>query len=270
MKKLVLAPFRLPVHLLLVLNTVLLAVIVFLLAGGANRALAETEISHPPTLHYQGRLLDPISGQPKVDGAYSMLFSIYNQASGGSPLWSEARSVTISKGIFSARLGETSVLNTSLFDGQDLWLGLSVGADPEMTPRQPLLYVPYAVYAQNAKTLNGQPSSSFAPSTHTHSTLPLGYGAVNAIGTLVSGAYNVSNVTWNASLQRYEIIFGGSFSYGPSDTTTATLTGDTGSCPAGATIRQSSVDGKLLVYVVNSAGTKIQCAFRFISFGRYP
>jgi hypothetical protein len=30
------------------------------------------------------------------------------------------------------------------------------------------------------------------------------------------------------------------------------------------------VDGKLLIYVINSAGNKIQCSFRFSSFGRYP
>jgi hypothetical protein len=270
MKNLILAPFRLPVHLLLVLNTALLAVIVFLLAGGADRALADTETSHPPTLHYQGRLLDPASGQPKADGTYTMLFTIYNQASGGTPQWSEAKSVTASKGIFSARLGETSTLSTSLFNGQDLWLGMAVGGDPEMTPRQPLLYVPYAVYAQNAKNLNGQPASAFAASTHTHPTLPLGYGTVQSNGTLSSGAHNISNVTWNASLLRYEITFGGSYAYGLSDITVATLTGDVGSCPAGATIRQSTVDSKLLVYVVNSAGTKIQCPFRFVSHSRIP
>ncbi|MBI3943372.1 MAG: hypothetical protein HY326_10205, partial [Chloroflexi bacterium] len=31
-----------------------------------------------PLLHYQGRLLDPATGNPKPDGNYSMIFSLYD------------------------------------------------------------------------------------------------------------------------------------------------------------------------------------------------
>jgi hypothetical protein len=269
MQDIITSPFRLPIRVFFMVIILLLAVIAWLLAGNTNIVRAWTPASVPPKIHYQGRLLDPGTNQPKADGSYNMLFTLYNQETGGSPLWSEAKSVMVNKGIFSTKLGDTVNLNTGLFNGQDLWLGISAGADPEMTPRQPLAYVPYAIYAKDAGTLNGYDPGAFAMANHTHSTLPIAYGTIQLNGTIGQGSYNISNVTWNSTLSRYEISITG-HSYGIGEVTTATITGDAGSCPAGAVIRQSSVGGNLLIFIVNSAGNKIQCSFRFVSYrGQY-
>ena len=53
---------------------------------------------------------------------------------------------------------------------------------------------------------------------------------------------------------------------GAADQEMGNFEGDAGSCPAEATIRMSSVGGNLLVYIVNSAGTYIQCSFNFVTF----
>lgn len=218
-----------------------------------------------PKVHYQGRLLDPSTGQPKPDGTYTMLFGLYTTSTGGSPLWTETKDVTVSKGIFSTLLGDTTPLTVSIFNGQDLWLGVTVGSDPQLAPRQPIAFVPYAVYANNADLLDGYNSSSFASSSHSHSVLPRGYGYVSQYTGLRPGSYNVDSVTWSATYLRYEITLTG-FYYSIDDVTVATILGDAGNCPAGAIIRTGSVSGKLLVYILNSAGDHIQCSFHFATF----
>ena len=75
----------------------------------------DSPIASAPTFHYQGRLLDPDTGNLRVDGDYAMSFSIYTIESGGSPLWTESKNVTVSNGIFSTMLGDTTALNLSIF-----------------------------------------------------------------------------------------------------------------------------------------------------------
>lgn len=98
-----------------------------------------------PLLQYQGRLLDPPSGEPVADGEYPMTFSIYDLESGGTALWTEIKAVEVGNGLFNTVLGEMVVLDQTIFSGQALWLGVKVGLDLEATPRQPILPVAYAL-----------------------------------------------------------------------------------------------------------------------------
>ena len=134
----------------------------------------------PPVIAYQARLLDPVTGQPKVGGAYVMAFNLYPIAAGGAPLWGESKSVQVNKGLFSTLLGDITPLNVSIFNGQELYLGITVGSDPEATPRQRIAHVAYAIYAQtaaaattansasNADLLDGQDATAFARTEHQH------------------------------------------------------------------------------------------------------
>lgn len=94
-----------------------------------------------------------------------------------------------------------------------------------------------------------------------------GYGYVRSDGILMNG-YGITAATWNPSLTRYEIDLGAGC-YSVDDVTTVTIRGDAGGCPAGAVPRVGSVSCHLLVYIVNSAGTHIQCSFGFMTlFGQ--
>ena len=128
--------------------TVLLLVVTGAWAGPRQHALAAPLATHDVvsnTLSYQGHLLDG-DGEP-VDATTVMTFGIYAQASGGTPLWSQSGSVPVNDGLFTVYLDVTP----ALFDGQERWLGVHVAGDAqEMTPRQPLLPVPYAFYALSA------------------------------------------------------------------------------------------------------------------------
>jgi hypothetical protein len=110
--------------------------------ASAERHLAGETL---PLLQYQGRLTDPDTGEPVPDDSLTMTFRLYDAESGGSPLWTELKDVSVQGGVFSTALGDTTALDPSLFDGQALWLGIKVGTDNEATPRQRILPVAYAL-----------------------------------------------------------------------------------------------------------------------------
>ena len=148
-------------------------------------------------IHYQGRLLDPATGQPKPDGAYVMNFSLYDVETAGSPLWSETKSIGVNRGLFSTLLGDTTFFPAGLFNGQTLYLGITVGSDPETTPRQRIASVAYAIFASTsawADTLDGQDSTAFAPAAHTHTGADIVDGSLET-ADLADGAVSTAKIS---------------------------------------------------------------------------
>ncbi len=113
---------------------IIIAVALFCAAGGLVAAASVTQ-----SVTYQGTLTDS-SGNP-LTGTYSMTFQLYNVTSGGSALGTDTHSVTVKNGLFTTPVTFDSVF----FNGQALWLGIKIGSDPEMTPRQEIRPVPYAL-----------------------------------------------------------------------------------------------------------------------------
>jgi hypothetical protein len=122
--------------------TLTLLVIALLLAP----SLAQADI--PQFMSYQGVLRDA-SGSAVPDGSYSVEFSLYGVASGGTALWTETHGLSASGGIIEASLGTIVPLDGLPFD-VPYWLGISVEGQPELTPRTALASVPYAEYAGTA------------------------------------------------------------------------------------------------------------------------
>ncbi|MBU1753400.1 hypothetical protein KKG56_06050 [bacterium] len=108
---------------------------------------AQAECSVPQMMNYQGKLTNA-SGMAVSDGNYSIQMSIYNAASGGTPLWQETQTIFISNGIFSLVLGSITPINLS-FD-KDYWIGTKVESDSEMTPRQQMVSNAYSFRAETA------------------------------------------------------------------------------------------------------------------------
>ncbi|GAB4368281.1 MAG: hypothetical protein Kow0042_09370 [Calditrichia bacterium] len=97
----------------------------------------------PKTISYQGILTDA-SGTIVPDGNYDLTFKLYTSAVGGSPIWTESHpAVAVSKGVFNVILGSTNPLNLA-FDVK-YWLGITVGAGSELTPRIELTSSPYSL-----------------------------------------------------------------------------------------------------------------------------
>ena len=100
------------------------------------------------TISYQGRLADS-SGDPVTTSGVGMQFRLYNTDTGGSPLWEETHAaVPVEDGLFHVLLGSTNPIPVSLLaNNSTLWLGITVGSDSEMTPREQIASVPYAMVA---------------------------------------------------------------------------------------------------------------------------
>ncbi len=106
----------------------------------------------PATTSYQGVLKDDL-GDNVADGDYDFTFSLYDVPSGGSALWTEAQTLSVTDGIFNATLGAVAPLDLS-FD-VPYWLGVAVDPDAEMDPRHALMTAPYAFRAAVADSVVG-------------------------------------------------------------------------------------------------------------------
>ena len=95
----------------------------------------------PKTLNYQG-VLTNADGTVVPDGNYLITFKIYSVSTGGTPLWQEAKTVTVSKGVFNTVLGHITPLNLDF--SVPYYLGISVGGGAELTPRVELTAAPYS------------------------------------------------------------------------------------------------------------------------------
>ncbi|CAG0989121.1 hypothetical protein ANRL4_02355 [Anaerolineae bacterium] len=118
--------------------------------GAFPAAMLNTPTASTGTIAYQGRLAD--AGGAPLTGTYSMIFRLYNVATGGTPLWTEQwigpNSVQVSDGLFNVMLGSMTLVSQTIITGNNnLWLGITVGTDDEMLPRVQLGNVPYAVQA---------------------------------------------------------------------------------------------------------------------------
>src|SRR5581483_12377465 len=105
----------------------------FLLPAGLAAASAAAAPA-PAVMTEQGRLFDG-AGAP-LQGSVAITFSLYAAANGGAPLWSEALTLPLDDGYFSTELGTVTPFSAGVWDGSQRWLGIQVGADPEMAPRQ--------------------------------------------------------------------------------------------------------------------------------------
>ncbi len=113
----------------------------------------------PQMINYQGKLTK-VSGAP-LDTTISMVFSIYADSNGSILKWIETQgSVKVEKGIFNVLLGSSNPIPDTVFNGTLRYFGVKVGGDPEITPRKPMVSVPYAYRVatgagDNDWTING-------------------------------------------------------------------------------------------------------------------
>lgn len=110
----------------------------------------------PRVVSYQGRLT--VDGAPVEDGPQNVRFIIWDDPTASLPaneMWNSGPvTVNTVDGLFSVNLGDESMVP---FPGESpndtgLWLGITVGTDPEMTPRTRLTSAVFALTAGYADT----------------------------------------------------------------------------------------------------------------------
>jgi hypothetical protein len=103
----------------------------------------------PNLIDFQGSLVDndgvPVTGTPTIQ------FALYSANTGGAAIWSETKQVVLQDGVYSTQLGDLTALTDDIWENAQLWLGIKVDADEEMTPRVRIVAVPYAIRAKTAE-----------------------------------------------------------------------------------------------------------------------
>lgn len=106
----------------------------------------------PRTISYQGVLTDN-TGNPKPDGDYSITFSFYEIEAGGNNIWSEVKTLTAIKGLFSTSLGDLTAFGVEVKFDKPYWLGIKVGEEAELAPRIALTSAGYSFTSDVAQNI---------------------------------------------------------------------------------------------------------------------
>jgi len=173
----------------------LVAAFVMLFSGGAASAAFNEEIN------YQAKLADD-TGATVPDGDYSITYKLYTAPTGGSAVFTEVATSTVTSGLFSYLIGSSTSLSSVDFN-QTLYLGVEINGDGEMTPRKRLGAVPSAFEAQNAQTLGDIATTSFLRSdqadtiaaTEASTLLTITQSGAGDIFNLFDGVTEVFTVT---------------------------------------------------------------------------
>jgi len=157
-------------------------------------SLAYSFAEVPCKINYQGRLM---KDNVPVDGTKTMVFSIYADATVGSPIWTSGNvNVTVHNGLFRYVIG-TDGGDLSSIDwtaGQALYLEVKVETEI-LSPREELYAYPYAI---NSHLLEGETKNYFL---NTSGDAQTKQGNLNIMGNLGIG-------TTGPGTNRLEIVGG--------------------------------------------------------------
>ncbi len=157
-----------------VFTLLIVAIMLLVSSAAAKPSLSQTsQAMSDGLLSYQGTLLDSLNNP--VSGTYDMVFSLYASPSSSTALWIESRTggnaVPINNGLFDLTLGSLVPIPASVWEEPQLYLGVKIGDDEELLPREKLTVVPRAAVAEVAQLALSVPDASigsrhFAPTVY--------------------------------------------------------------------------------------------------------
>ncbi len=170
---------------------------IWMVAAALSMLSAAAGAQVPNKIGYQGRLLKA-DGSPEA-GQHSLSFKIFDLASGGSALWTEDQTVSLSDGYYAVQLGSVTALSPAVFSGGDRYLELAVDGTA-LSPRQAIDSVPFALLANTSTNLSGGTVNATSVTVGGANGTSIGSGGisvggstvVNASGRLVSSAVDTS------------------------------------------------------------------------------
>lgn len=151
--------------------------------------IATSSANVPNQINFQGFLTDS-TGTPVDEIIGRMQVSLYMDSVGGVSYWSENHSsVAVTDGLFRIILGSENPLPPVLFSGNVLWVGITISPDPQdLSPRQPLVTVPYAFWSGSTSYAHTADSASYAE----HTPVPLNISGEAPNAAIIWG-YNTTS-----------------------------------------------------------------------------
>lgn len=149
----------------------------------------------PNVLTYQGMLRDT-SGTP-LDGTYEMTFRLYDDPVADDPVAGNIKhtevisEVVVREGLFTVLLGDATSIDPASFAGP-LYIGVKIGAEPEMVPRQRIAPVAYAVQLTDGVYVDGSGEVGIG-TTDPQTQLDVNGDATITGKTMLNGALEVEN-----------------------------------------------------------------------------
>ena len=179
------------------MKTLLILLTAALLLAGS--AFAQTPA--PTLIPFQGRLTDQ-SGVAYTNNQYTIVFQLYDQAVGGTLLWSERHEkVGVLNGMVNVFLGSISSLGGVNFS-TTRYLGITVDGDnnpntpdPEMVPRQMIIPAFWAKNADNATKMGGFGWNDLLANNATNPSTGSISGAKIAAGTITGASIASGTLT---------------------------------------------------------------------------
>jgi sugar lactone lactonase YvrE len=111
------------------------------------------------TIHFQGFLTDS-NDVAVMDNVYTMTFSLWDNSDNENPiakkLWEETQQISVSRGIYSTNLGETSPFPYTLNFSQQYYLGVQVGNEGIMKINGSLIPIVSTWHAFRSDTAGGR------------------------------------------------------------------------------------------------------------------
>ncbi len=186
-------------------------------------SLAEAVV--PQLITLQGRLTDT-NGNPVANGSYSIKFEIFDAVGpGGGCLWTETQSVFVQGGVFSVVLGSTGQggIPDSAFSDSSRWVAITVGNDPEMTPRMRLTS---GAFSYRVNSVEGASGGNIYGDLTLHSTFTVSDLAVTNKATIGPGNSNTGLYAFvagagNTVRGRFSVVSGGGGGSFPGDSNSA-------------------------------------------------
>jgi hypothetical protein len=178
-------------------------------------AISSVAAQAPELITYQGCLEDN-SGKP-IDGVVAILFTIYNDSTAGDILWTESHpAVTVTEGLFSINMSFTGQ-QVAFNQTPNLFLGIKVGNDPEITPRTRIAASPLSL---QVVTVDGAAGGTVAGDLIITGQVTVGPNQTNTgKNAFVAGSDNsvtqdnsvISGGKQNLASGQYAVVSGGFF-----------------------------------------------------------
>mgnify|MGYP001063864334 CR=1 FL=1 len=143
-------------------------------------------------LSYQGLLLD--STDNPLSGTFDVTFTIYDHPTEAAQLWEEehigVNAIKINDGLLTVTLGSLIPIPTNIWNYEELYLGIQIGNDLEMSPREQINLLPPRI---TTGSLDASVLTAYSITRDLFPSYTVNYDPVNSV---LSSRNNITGISF--------------------------------------------------------------------------